>query len=143
MYTQLQLDRQLCFPLYALSKEITRRYTPILAPLDLTYPQYLVMMVLWEHQQQSVNQIGARLYLDSGTLTPLLKRLQSKGLIERSRSDEDERSVLIRLTEAGQQLEHLAAEVPKQISGCLNINADELAVLHRLIQQFHLLNQQG
>lgn len=133
MYPQLKLDNQLCFPLYALSKEITRRYTPFLDALDLTYPQYLVMLVLWEHGEQSVNQIGAKLHLDSGTLTPLLKRLQAKALVERTRSSTDERSVLIRLTDSGKALEHTAAQIPAQISGCLNLSGDEIALLHKIV----------
>ncbi|MDO4431462.1 MAG: MarR family transcriptional regulator [Lonepinella koalarum] len=136
MYDQLKLSNQLCFPLYALSKEIIRRYTPFLEALDLTYPQYLVMLVLWETDAQSVNQIGQRLHLDSGTLTPLLKRLQAKGLVERTRSREDERSVVISLTNAGKALEHQAQNVPEQVSGCLKLSADEVAVLHKIIEQF-------
>lgn len=135
MHTQLQLGNQLCFPLYALSKEIIRRYSPFLDTLDLTYPQYLVMLVLWEHGEQTVNQIGSKLYLDSGTLTPLLKRLQNKGLIERSRLANDERCVSIRLTSSGQALQHTAAQIPQQMAGCLNISEEETALLRKLITQ--------
>ncbi|WP_373741643.1 MarR family winged helix-turn-helix transcriptional regulator [Neisseria sp.] len=135
MYEQLKLNNQLCFPLYALSKEITRRYTPFLDALDLTYPQYLVMLVLWEHGGQRVSDIGAKLMLDSGTLTPLLKRLQSKGLVERSRGTDDERSVHIRLTEAGQALERRAAEVPQQLAGCLKMNAAEAEALREAVRK--------
>lgn len=133
MYEQLKLSNQICFPLYALSKEITRRYTPFLDALDLTYPQYLVMLVLWENGEQSVNQIGAKLHLDSGTLTPLLKRLQSKGLVERTRSQADERSVLIRLTDSGKQLEHVAADIPEKVSVCLNLSDEEEALLRKIV----------
>lgn len=140
MYEQLKLNNQLCFPLYALSKEITRRYTPFLDALDLTYPQYLVMMVLWEHGEQSVGDIGAKLYLDSGTLTPLLKRLQAKGLIERQRSSTDERSVHIRLTEAGQALERRAAEVPQRLAGCLKLNATQAEALREAVRKILLEN---
>ncbi|ROV56003.1 MarR family winged helix-turn-helix transcriptional regulator [Neisseria chenwenguii] len=135
MYEQLKLNNQLCFPLYALSKEITRRYTPFLDALDLTYPQYLVMMVLWEHGEQSVSEIGAKLYLDSGTLTPLLKRLQAKGLIERRRSSTDERSVKIRLTKTGQGLEHQAAAVPQQLAGCLKLDIAQAEALRAATQK--------
>ena len=135
MYEQLKLNNQLCFPLYALSKEITRQYTPLLDNLDLTYPQYLVMLVLWEHEKQSVSEIGDKLHLDSGTLTPLLKRLQSKGLIERTRCPNDERSVKITLTEQGCALQELAKHIPEQLGSCLNLNADELAVLNKIVGQ--------
>lgn len=135
MHEQLKLNNQLCFPLYALSKEITRRYTPFLDALDLTYPQYLVMLVLWEHGEQRVNEIGAKLLLDSGTLTPLLKRLENKNLITRKRSAADERSVMIVLTESGRKLEAAAAPIPEQMGGCLKWDADEVAVLRKLTQQ--------
>lgn len=135
MYEQLKLENQLCFPLYALSKEITRQYTPFLAALDLTYPQYLVMLVLWEHDAQTVNQIGAKLHLDSGTLTPLLKRLQTKNLITRERSQADERTVLISLTDLGKNLAHQACSIPQQMVNCLNLNATEVAVLRKIAGQ--------
>ncbi|WP_373752471.1 MarR family winged helix-turn-helix transcriptional regulator [Neisseria weixii] len=136
MYEQLKLSNQLCFPLYALSKEITRRYTPFLQALDLTYPQYLVMLVLWEHGEQSVGELGEKLYLDSGTLTPLLKRLQAKGLVERTRSIEDERSVIIRLTNSGRVLEQQAVEIPGKMSQCLNLSADEIALLRKILAHY-------
>lgn len=133
MYEQLKLSNQLCFPLYAISKEITRCYTPFLDKLDLTYPQYLVMLVLWENDAISVNQIGSRLYLDSGTLTPLLKRLQAKGLVERTRSITDERNVIIRLTEQGRSLEQQAAQIPAQMAEILNLTEEEQATLHKVV----------
>lgn len=136
MYEQLKLDNQICFPLYALSKEITRQYTPFLNALDLTYPQYLVMLVLWEQGEQTVNQIGAKLHLDSGTLTPLLKRLQVKNLVQRERNQTDERTVMISLTESGKSLEHQASEIPLKIANCLNLNETEIAVLHKIIGRF-------
>ena len=136
MYEQLRLSNQLCFPLYALSKEITRRYTPFLQALDLTYPQYLVMLVLWEHGEQSVGELGEKLYLDSGTLTPLLKRLQAKGLVERTRSIEDERSVIIRLTNSGRVLEQQAVEIPGKMSQCLNLSADEITLLRKILAHY-------
>ena len=136
MYEQLKLDNQICFPLYALSKEITRQYTPFLNALDLTYPQYLVMLVLWEQGEQTVNQIGAKLHLDSGTLTPLLKRLQVKNLVQRERNQTDARTVMISSTESGKSLEHQASEIPLKIANCLNLNETEIAVLHKIIGQF-------
>ncbi|MCI4651175.1 MarR family transcriptional regulator [Phaeodactylibacter sp.] len=116
----LYLENQLCFPLYAASRMTTKIYAPLLKALDLTYPQYLVMLVLWQHGKQTVNQIGSRLYLESNTLTPLLKRLEQKGLISRRRSSQDERSVLVQLTETGAQLKAEAEEIPKTIIESFN-----------------------
>lgn len=113
----LRLDDQLCFALYAASRAVTAAYAPLLAPLGLTYPQYLVMLVLWETDGVSVKQIGERLALDSGTLTPLLKRLESQGLLARTRSAEDERVVEIRLTADGKKLKQRAKTIPEKL-GC-------------------------
>lgn len=133
MHDQLKLSNQLCFPLYTISKEITRRYTPLLEPLNLTYPQYLVMLVLWEFGELSVSEIGEKLHLDSGTLTPLLKRLQTKGLVERTRSQKDERSVTISLTEQGKLLENKAIDIPQKLGDCLALSTDEITMLVKLI----------
>ena len=111
-YAGLRLNNQLCFPLYAASREIIRLYRPHLEALDLTYTQYITMMVLWEEKSVSVKQLGARLYLDSGTLTPLLKSLEAKGYVTRSRSEQDERVVLVRLTPQGEALQERALAVP-------------------------------
>lgn len=108
----LLLDRQVCFPLYAATNLITRMYGPVLAKLGLTYPQYLVMLVLWEHKVQTVGALGACLYLDSGTLTPLLKRMETSGLVRRERDPADERRVLVSLTPAGRKLRRAALRVP-------------------------------
>ncbi len=116
----LYLENQLCFPLYAASRMTTKIYAPLLKALDLTYPQYLVMLVLWQHGEQTVNEIGNRLYLESNTLTPLLKRLEQKALLSRRRSAKDERSVLVQLTETGAQLKAKAQEIPKTIIGSFN-----------------------
>lgn len=113
----LLLDRQVCFPLYAATNLLNRLYGPILKPLGLTYPQYLVMLVLWEDEPQTVGSLGARLYLDSGTLTPLLKRMEAAGLVSRTRDAEDERRVLIGLTERGRALRADALHVPETIAG--------------------------
>lgn len=142
MYEQLKLEKQLCFPLYSLSREITRRYTPFLEALDLTYPQYLVMMVLWEHGQQRVSDIGAKLMLDSGTLTPLLKRLESKALVARARCPRDERSVHIRLTEAGAALQHRAAVVPGQMADAIGLDQSEVLALQKLACKLQAQMQQ-
>ena len=103
-FNPLALENQLCFPLYAASKEITRRYKPFLDPLGLTYTQYVAMMVLWEHDGITVGELGSKLYLDSATLTPLLKRLEAHGFVRRERSHEDERAVIVTLTDEGRAL---------------------------------------
>lgn len=113
----LLLDRQVCFPLYAATNLLGRLYGPVLKPLGLTYPQYLVMLVLWEEEPQTVGSLGTRLYLDSGTLTPLLKRMEQAGHISRSRDPEDERRVMIALTEQGRALRAQALHVPETIAG--------------------------
>lgn len=112
----LQLDDQLCFALYSASRAVTRAYAPLLQPLGLTYPQYLVLLVLWERDGASVKQLGERLALDSGTLTPLLQRLESQGLVERRRGDDDERVVRIRLTAAGRALRGKARKIPSELA---------------------------
>ncbi|WP_296623037.1 MarR family winged helix-turn-helix transcriptional regulator [Marivirga sp.] len=116
-FSALYLEKQLCFPLYAASRLTTKLYAPYLNDLDITYPQYLVMLVLWEHQEQTVNKIGDRLLLESNTLTPLLKRLEKKGFIYRERSELDERTVVVSLTEEGDKLKLKAAEIPEKIIG--------------------------
>ncbi len=110
-----RLDAQLCFALYSASRAFTRAYGPLLAPLGLTYPQYIVMLVLWERDDLSVSELGERLALDSGTLTPLLKRLEEAGLVERRRDTDDERIVRVRLTRAGEKLEERARTVPTEL----------------------------
>ncbi len=125
----LQLDHQLCFALYSSSLAMTKLYKPLLDPLGLTYPQYLAMLVLWESDGITVSQLGERLMLDSGTLTPLLKRLESAGLVQRLRDASDERRVLLRLTTAGRQLKARAAKVPAQVACAAGCPLDELAAL--------------
>ena len=115
----LKLENQLCFPLYACAKEVVRKYRPFLDPLDLTYTQYITMMVLWEHAPLSVKALGEMLYLDSGTLTPLLKSLESKGFVKRERSKSDERLLLVSLTEEGVALKQRAVCVPAQVGSCV------------------------
>ena len=137
MHDQLRLCNQLCFPLYTISKEITRRYTPFLQELDLTYPQYLVMLVLWESDAMSVGEIGEQLHLDSGTLTPLLKRLQSKGLIDRVRCVNEERSVKITLTEQGQAMENQAVAIPYKMAEQLNLSDDEVDTLKKIVSKLN------
>jgi DNA-binding MarR family transcriptional regulator len=130
----LRLDRQICFPLYAASNLLTRLYRPVLAKLGLTYPQYLVMLVLWESAPQSVSELGARLHLDSGTLTPLLKRLEQAGFVSRQRDAGDERRVLIDLTAAGRTLRRKASAVPTTLAKGLNLPTDDVETLRRAVQ---------
>jgi len=131
----LKLENQLCFPLYACSKEVVRRYTPFLDELGLTYTQYLAMMALWEYGSMSVGELGQRLYLDSGTLTPVLKKMEAKGLVERKRSSEDERRVEIVLTHAGEALKTDAAKVPIEMGRCIDIAPEDAAELARLLHK--------
>lgn len=114
-FAHLYLENQLCFPLYAASRLTTKIYAPHLKALDLTYPQYLVLLVLWQHQTQTVNEIGEKLILESNTLTPLLKRMEQKELIKRKRSSNDERQVIIKLTGKAEQLQTLASEIPRKL----------------------------
>lgn len=132
-YAGLKLDNQLCFPLYAASREIIRMYRPHLDALDLTYTQYITMMVLWEEREISVKQLGKRLYLDSGTLTPLLKSLEAKGYVTRTRCESDERVVLVRLTAEGSTLQDKALSVPESMKACVRLSPEEAAVLYRLL----------
>jgi DNA-binding MarR family transcriptional regulator len=135
MVDLLKLDAQVCFPVYALSREITTLYRPILEQLGLTYPQYLVLLVLWEHKSQTVNQIGAKLQLDNGTLTPLLKRLEIKQLVKRTRSATDERVVIVSLTSVGDTLKEKAACVPEEVVKALNVSNDDLKQLKIAIER--------
>lgn len=132
-YDALKLGNQLCFPLYAASREVVKRYRPFLEPLDLTYTQYVVMMVFWERKKCSVKELGECLYLDSGTLTPVLKSLEAKGFVHRYRSTEDERVLLVEVTEEGMQLRSRAANVPQQMGDCLNLTEEEARQLHGLL----------
>jgi len=108
----LKLESQLCFAVYACSRKLTRMYRPLLVQLDITYPQYLVLILLWEKKQQTVTELGERLFLDSGTLTPLLKRMEGNGLVRRCRSKKDERKVIVKITQKGEQLKEKAYEIP-------------------------------
>ena len=132
-YAGLLLENQLCFPLYAASREIIRLYRPYLEALDLTYTQYITMMVIWEEREISVKQLGGRLYLDSGTLTPLLKSLEAKGYVTRTRSEADERVVLVRLTDTGLALRERALSVPAEMRACLRLTDAEAATLYKLL----------
>lgn len=135
-YPQLQLDEQLCFALYDAQRAVTRLYQPLLADLGLTYPQYLVMLVLWEADGAvSVGELGARVHLDSGTLTPLLKRLEQQGVVERRRDTADERRVLISLTDDGAALQDRAADVPRCIVEAMGIGLGEVIGLRDRLKE--------
>ena len=134
-YEMLKLDRQLCFPLYAASREVIKRYYPLLEDLDLTYTQYVAMMVLWEEKEISVRDLGHRLFLDSGTLTPLLKSMEKKGLLTRHRSQKDERVVVVRITETGETLRDKAASVPEKMVACIPLEPQEAMELYRLLHK--------
>lgn len=129
----LELSRQLCFPLYAASREVTRKYKPFLDELDLTYTQYIVMLVLWEEGTVTMQELGKRLYLDSGTLTPLLVKLENKGLVERKRNEKDVREMIVSVTDKGTGLKVRAREIPQKIGKCLNISVREAVQLKRIL----------
>lgn len=127
----LRLDSQLCFSVYALSRLITKAYQPLLDALGVTYPQYLVMMLLWEHESLTVKELGEKLLLDSGTLTPLLKRMEQRGWLSRRRATHDERSVVATLLPAGRQLEQQAQEIPTKIGTCLDMTREQINELRQ------------
>lgn len=134
-YEVLKLENQLCFPLYACSRELIKHYKPFLDELDLTYTQYIAMMVLWEHRSVTVKEMGQYLFLDSGTLTPLLKKMEAKGLITRKRDQEDERSLIISLTDEGEALKERAVEVPVKLAQCVRLTPEETGELYRLLHK--------
>lgn len=135
MNEKLKLENQLCFPLYACAKEVVRRYTPLLEPLGLTYTQYIVMMVLWEHKSISVGDMGRRLFLDSGTLTPLLKKMERNGWLSRQRSKDDERVVIVSITDTGKALQEIVSEVPVKMAQCVKLESDEALQLYTLLNK--------
>ncbi len=132
-YDALKLENQLCFPLYACSREIVKRYKPYLDEISLTYTQYIAMMVMWERKSVNVKELGECLYLDSGTLTPLLKKLESKGYVTRMRSDKDERNLVVAITDEGEKLKDKAVEIPFQIAGCTNLTPEEGVQLYGIL----------
>ena len=138
-YDMLKLENQICFPLYAASKEVIKKYKPYLDPLELTYTQYITMMVMWDKETINVKELGETLYLDSGTLTPLLKKLEAKGFITRTRSKEDERSLCVELTAKGRELKDKTLLVPEHIASCIPLSHDEALQLYRLLHK--LLNK--
>ena len=135
MNESLKLENQLCFPLYACAKEIVRRHTPLLEPLGLTYTQYIAMMVMWEHKSISVRDMGKLLFLDSGTLTPMLKKMEKAGWIQRKRSERDERMVILTITARGEELHDKAAEIPLKMTRCVTLENDEALQLYSLLNK--------
>lgn len=134
-YDALKLENQLCFPLYAASREVIKRYHPHLQALGLTYTQYIAMMVLWEAGTVSAKELGKKLFLDSGTLTPVLKSLEEKGFARRRRSPEDERVLLVELTEQGAALREQAVSVPAAVAGCVKLKSEDALQLYKLLYQ--------
>ena len=132
-YDALKIENQLCFPLYACSREVIKQYKPYLDKMDLTYTQYVVMMALWEETEMTVKALGDRLYLDSGTLTPLLKKLEAKGYITRTRSRKDERNLLVAVTESGAALREQAMEMPRAIVTNTEMTQEETVTLYKLL----------
>ncbi len=137
----MKLANQLCFPLYAASRNVTSLYTPWLKPLELTYTQYIVLLVLWEKDGISVTEIGEKLMLDNGTLSPMLKKMEQAGYITRSRCREDDRVVEITLTEKGRALQEKASDIPQKVSGCIDLPAEKAQLLYELL--YELLRNQG
>ena len=133
MYDRLRLENQLCFPLYACSREIIKQYKPFLDELDLTYTQYITMMVLWERTSLTAKELGEALFLDSGTLTPLLKKLEAKGYLTRKRSAEDERSLVVTVTDAGLALRDRAVRIPEAMAACSPLTPEEGEALYRIL----------
>ena len=133
-YDALKIEGQLCFPLYACSREIIKKYKPFLDEMDMTYTQYIAMLVLWEKKHLTVKELGDCLYLDSGTLTPLLKKMEAKGLITRKRSDRDERSLIVSLTEKGESLRDKAVNIPYEVAKiCKSLEMEEARTLYQLL----------
>ena len=134
-YDMLLLDSQLCFPLYACARELVKRYKPFLDEIGLTYTQYITMMVLWEEHSTSSKHLGLRLFLDSGTLTPVLKRLETMGYVNRERDNEDERNLIVTLTEEGECLKARAVSIPPRLGACLPLSPEDAMQLYTLLHR--------
>jgi len=134
-YDALKLENQICFPLYVCSKEIVKKYKPFLDEIDLTYTQYITMMVMWEKKEINVKELGNYLYLDSGTLTPVLKKLEQKAYITRKRNESDERVLNVTITEEGEKLKERALEIPAKISQCTALEPEEAMQLYVILKK--------
>jgi DNA-binding MarR family transcriptional regulator len=139
-YDALKLENQLCFPLYACAKEVVKRYKPFLDEIDLTYTQYIAMMVMWDKETLNVKELGEYLFLDSGTLTPLLKTLEKKGFVSRERSKEDERNLVVKVTDKGMKLRDKAIDIPTKMAGCIKMDPEDAkelyTLLHKMLGEF-------
>ncbi|MBQ3527315.1 MAG: MarR family transcriptional regulator [Clostridia bacterium] len=133
LYGNINLENQLCFPLYAASREVIKAYRPYLEELDLTYTQYITMVVLWQEKKISAKDLGKKLFLDSGTLTPVLKSLESKGLVTRNRFIDDERILMVEVTDAGYAMKETASSIPERVSECIELDYDEIYNLYKLL----------
>ncbi|MDO5438930.1 MAG: MarR family transcriptional regulator, partial [Erysipelotrichaceae bacterium] len=131
----LKLENQICFPLYVASKEVIRRYNPLLKELDLTYTQYLVMMVLWENESIGAKELGDKLFLDSGTLTPLIKKMEAKGYLEKTQSENDLRKITLTITEKGRLLQEKALDVPFSVASCIELPQQDAMDLYRILYE--------
>lgn len=140
-YDALKLENQLCFPLYAAAREVVKRYRPYLDELDITYTQYITMMVMWEEKEITVKALGEKLFLDSGTMTPVLKSLEAKGYVTRKRNTIDERSVSVFLTDSGEALKEKAVDIPAKVAGCTNLTAEEGLQLYKIL--YKILSKEG
>lgn len=134
-FDPLKLENQICFPLYVAAKEVVRKYRPLLDPLGLTYTQYIAMMVMWEHKSVTVGRLCELLCLDTGTLTPMLKKMEAAGLVKRERSKDDERSVTVTITDAGEALRERALEVPAKMAQCVNLSPEDAIRLLELLKK--------
>lgn len=132
-FDDLKIENQLCFPLYACAKEVVRMYKPFLDEIGITYTQYITMMILWDKKSINVKSLGECLFLDSGTLTPLLKKLEAKGYVVRERSKADERNLVVSITDEGEALKQKAMGVPSAMRECINISTDEAAQLYKIL----------
>lgn len=137
-FDPLKIENQLCFPLYACAKEVVRKYKPFLDKIDLTYTQYITMMIMWDKKEINVKNLGECLYLDSGTLTPLLKKLEAKGFITKERCVEDERSIIVKITQKGMDLKEKATSVPAAVSTCIDLSPEETKQLYTIL--YKILN---
>ena len=139
-YDDLKLENQMCFPLYAASREVIKQYKPYLDTIELTYTQYIAMLLLWENKTMTVKELGEHMYLDSGTLTPLLKKLEAKGLVNRVRSTEDERNLNVNITEKGEKLRDKALDIPCKVHDGTKLTPEELeiflGVLKKILKKF-------